>query len=129
MALYPTASLNDFGTDNLDLIRPVEEVLGTLPDQDSPARAMALAQLAVLRLASTVSRADYEDNLATADAALAMAERIDSPDALARALMTLADCLQSLWQPRRALKLARRIKSSQTPAVSGGHRNGLVECL
>jgi class 3 adenylate cyclase/tetratricopeptide (TPR) repeat protein len=124
MALYPTASLNDFGTDNLDLIRPVEEVLGTLPDQDSPARAMALAQLAVLRLASTVSRADYEDNLATADAALAMAERIDSPDALARALMTLADCLQSLWQPRRALKLARRIKSSQTSLMSSSRAAG-----
>jgi predicted ATPase/class 3 adenylate cyclase len=107
-ALYPTVNLNEYGAGNQDLIEPVEALLETLPDQDSPARAMALALRALLRSASTQSRGDHQDDLTTAETALAMAERIDSPQIIIRALNALDNCLLGMWQPERQLEVLHR---------------------
>jgi class 3 adenylate cyclase len=109
-ALWPTVNLNQMATGNEDLIGPVEELLAVLPEQDSPARAMALALQAFLRSTSaTLSRGDHEDNLSAAEAALGMAERGASPEVIAHALISLQTCLGSLWEPRRQLDLLQRV--------------------
>jgi class 3 adenylate cyclase/tetratricopeptide (TPR) repeat protein len=110
IALAPTGNLNEYGTANQDLIGPVEELLAVLPDQDSQARAMALELRAFLGSTSTLLRGDHQDNLAVAETALAMAERIESPQVLARGLIALQSCLQSLSEPQRQLELLHRVE-------------------
>jgi class 3 adenylate cyclase/tetratricopeptide (TPR) repeat protein len=107
-ALGPTMWFAESGAGNHELSAAGEKLLRLLPGDDSRARVAALTWRAHLRSMSMVSREDFEDTLANAEDALAMAERLDWSDGVAAALLTLNNCLLSQWQVRRALDAVER---------------------
>jgi class 3 adenylate cyclase/tetratricopeptide (TPR) repeat protein len=117
-ALWSAVNLAEYGAENVDLLVPVEDLLAVIPDQDSTARALGLALRAFLLGVSTSSRAPQAEALATAEAAVAMAERLGSPEVQGPALVALGSCLYSSPRPERELEVIRSFEKLPGPFPS-----------
>ena len=89
-------TFEQYGRDDAAGIALLEEALDRLPPGDSRLRAQVLARLAVLRYHRNTPPQEVVE---PADAAVAIARRLDDPDALVTAL---GAALYSRWRPGRA---------------------------
>ena len=89
-------TFEQYGHDDTAGIALLEEALDRLPPGDSQLRARVLARLAVARYHRNTPPGDVEE---PADAAVAIARRLDDPDALVTAL---GAALYARWRPGRA---------------------------
>jgi tetratricopeptide (TPR) repeat protein len=111
-------TFDQFGRDDTAGVALLEEALDRLPPGDSRLRAQVLARLAVLRYHGSAAPQDVVE---PADTGVAIARRLDDPDALVTAL---GAALHARWRPGRA---AERVALADELIALAETRSTLVE--